>query len=139
MILVTVNPNNVLTEEEIRSFIFSGCLYEYISFDYKQAVADWSLTHTMTVYPPNLLFKIPPFYEISEELKEKYKVTRIGKLRNISFTPDGHICKMLIGNKRAKCFFQYNMGVDVKPIIHPMDDNLNLIERGFAVSSIKNI
>ena len=53
---------------------------------------------------------------MSDELKEKYKLTRIGKLREIHFNPNGEMWRFKIGNKYAKTYYCEDFGIKVRPI-----------------------
>lgn len=86
-----------------------GGKFEYISFDYKAAVAEFKCTkefqdmaHIDTIF--NTKSKIDK-YNISPEIRTKYAIKRIGKLRKAEFMPDGTIRRLYIGNKYSITFY----------------------------------
>lgn len=107
--------------------IANGVQWYYLSYDHKKAMEE------NKTKPPEHL----PFRQVwvSDEIKQQYPLWRIGKLRILRFDPDGMIKRMYIGRmyKYAKCFFPNQVGVDVKPIIHPNCDDYGLIQAGLAV------
>jgi len=86
--------------------ITSGCLFKYFSYDHKKALEEFNINNK---YAKEVLFwksinQNIPCYEMPEELKEKYKVERIGKLRSIEFSPNGKAWRIKIGNKYSKSY-----------------------------------
>ncbi len=115
--------NSVLME-----LIANGTLWYYISYDHKAAIAELQLR-----YPHH---DIHMKEYVPDELKIKYKVLRIGKLRTLMFDPDGFIKKMYVGRsfKYNKMFFPSEVGtIRIKPIINPQADKYGLIQAGLAV------
>jgi len=117
--------NSVLME-----LIANGTLWYYQSYNYKAAVEEFKLNNKNS-YPTQ---HIPSEY-IGINLKQKHKVMRIGKLRTMTFDPDGMVQKMYIGRsfKFTRRFFPEQVGVDVKPIINIHADKYGLIKAGLAV------
>lgn len=114
--------NSVLME-----LIANGTLWYYESYDHKAAIEDLKLQY------PNL--NICKDDGVPIELKQKHLLWRIGKLRNMTFDPDGMAQKMYIGRslKYTKCFYPQDVGNRVKPILNIHSDKLGLIKAGFAV------
>lgn len=119
-----------MNDEEILSLLLIGCKYEYISYDHKKAVKEYKLIDDF--WNNNYISYTYESYMIPDELKEKYRVLRIGKLRGIEFNPNGSIKQLKIGYKRNKIFYPKDFGISVKPIIDPNIDKFKLIERGLA-------
>lgn len=106
-----------MEQNEIKKFILSGCLFEYNSYDHKKAKA-YFLKHRATkfksVYAP--IGQAPQCYDMPQEIKKKFAVKKIGKLRSIEFRPDGTMWRFKIGNKYSKSYYADDFGKNVKPI-----------------------
>lgn len=112
----------------IMELIANGTLWYYESYDHNAAIEDLKLQF------PSLNIRKDEGVPI--ELKQKYLLWRIGKLRTMTFDPDGMAQKMYIGRsfKYTKCFFPHEVGGSrVKPIININQDKYNLIKAGIAV------
>lgn len=116
---------------EIKSFILSGCKYMYESYDHKKALEFYQNDWKGEKYPADMT---PDCHYMPNEIKNKFKMFRIGKLRQVEFSPIGTMWRFKIGAKRAKTYFKDDFGVTVKPILDPKKDRLKLIKRGLAVS-----
>jgi hypothetical protein len=116
--------------EVIKSFILTGCKYQYTSFDYKKAYSEFKEDYEKA--GSSLLYK-PNSWDIPIEYKLKYKVMRIGKLRRIGFNPNGELNWFLIGNKFNKRFYCKDFGTEVKPILNICDDKFGLIKSNEAI------
>jgi hypothetical protein len=126
------NDNPLIPEFILRKLLFSGCKFQYESYDHNKAIEEIKKNDLKN----GLIFDgYDRFssYEILSEMKQKYRVYRIGKLRQIDFAPDGSIRKIYIGNKYNKTFYLYNFGKEVKPIIFKSDDEYDLIGQGLAI------
>ena len=99
--------------QEIKKFILSGCKYKYYSYDHKKALVDYHKTEWEKTLNYN-----PSCFDISDELKEKYKIEKIGKLRQIHFNPNGEMFRFKIGNKYAKTYHPDDFGKTVFPILN---------------------
>lgn len=127
--------DDLLTYEELTSFITKKIKYLYDSYDHKLAVEDFKLTDEykrMGYGAFNYLNKIDS-YDLPKIYKEKFLIKKTGTLRKIRFL-GGAMYKFDIGNRYSKVFYSSDFGRSVKPIIHPDDDKYDLIRRGFAVS-----
>lgn len=103
-----------MEESQIRKFILSGCKFKYYSYDHKKALNDYL---TLDEYSKVRVFiKNPNCWFMPEELKEKYKIEKIGSLREIHFSPNGEMWRFKIGNKYAKTFFCKDFNNTVFPI-----------------------
>lgn len=120
-----------INQEELNSFLFNPHAFLYESYDHEKAVELFKATEEGKTEVYN--FTNPD--AIPDRIKEQCKVLRIGKLRAIFFSPIGGIRKMFIGNRRARNFSLWDMGIIVKPILYSNCDPYNLIGRGFAISS----
>jgi hypothetical protein len=101
--------------DELLKIITSGCKFKYYSYDHKKAMLEYN---SLDEYKEKRKwFKNLNSWDMPIELKEKYRVERIGKLRMIQFAPDGEAFKFKIGAKRAKTFKLDDFGVNVFPII----------------------
>jgi hypothetical protein len=116
--------------KEIESFILSGCKFQYISYDHKKAVEYYKNEWKGEKYPGN---EVPQSYDMPKEIKEKFKVLRTGKLRQIEFAPSGKMWRFKIGAKYAKTYYVRDFGDSVKPILERTQDSHKLIKRGLAV------
>jgi len=103
--------------KKLLHIIVSGCKFKYISYDHKKAVEEYS----QTVKDENALSIFKEYgvscYDIPTEIKEKYKVERVGKLRRILFLPNGLVDRVYIGNKYSKPFQMEDFYVKVTPIL----------------------
>ena len=121
-----------MTYEEIASFITKTIKYQYVSYDHKLAVND---LESLPEYKDFLKYisgsKISS-YEVPDELKEKHKVLRKGRMFDIMFLR-GKMYKIRIGCKYAKTFQLHDFGDRVKPILRPSEDKYDLLTRGLAV------
>jgi hypothetical protein len=106
---------------ELMSIIISGCKFKYFSYDHKKAIEEYKLDDKfidMRKHIPN-----PQSYDMPDELKEKYKVERIGKLRQINFSPDGKAYSFKIGAKYSKTYGLDDFGMNVFPMIEDSNKN----------------
>lgn len=122
-------PINVLDDNTIKSFILSGCYFIYESYDHNKAKFEYLKTINNGLYLEDV-----HSYMIPYELKYKYKVLRIGKLRSLDIAPNGRIRKMRIGNKRARVFYPSDIGACVKPILNPSYFDYSLFSDGYAIN-----
>ena len=138
-----INPRYqpLMTQEEIKSFILSGCKFEYDSYDFKKAKEDFleSDNGKEVLKNPYFLSNAITNFEIPIEYKRKHSIKRIGKLRDLKVNPVGDISSVSIGNKRAKTFRWIDFGDSVKPILSPFNDSFGLIKRGLAIDAIKEL
>ena len=122
-----------MTQEEIKSFIMSGCKYEYISYDHKAVLEDYKKMHTHEYKEFMGQDFLPDCYYMPNELKVKHKVNRIGKLRSIEFGSLGQMWRFKIGARYAKTYYADDFGQSVKPIISKRQDKFGLIKKGLAI------
>ena len=96
--------------------VISGCKFMYFSYDHKKAMVDY---RELEKWKPDFRMNpMPDSHSMPNELKEKYKVERIGKLREIHFAPNGKAWRFKIGNKYAKSFSIDSFGISVFPIVN---------------------
>ncbi len=103
-----------MTQEEIKNIILSGCKFRYDSYDHKSAFAEYKEKYDKDPF----LSSLHP-QDMPQELKDKYKIERVGKLREVHFTPNGHMWRFKIGNRYSKSFYASDFGVVVHPITSP--------------------
>lgn len=101
--------------EEIKKFILTGCKYRYFSYDHKNASIDYLEKYQSEI--EKTLKWSPSCWDIPDELKEKYKTEKIGKLRQIHFNPKGEMYRFKIGAKYAKTYYADDFGKTVFPIL----------------------
>lgn len=93
----------------------SGYEFKYFSYNHNEALKEYKANDKYgdirSVIPT------PNSWEMPIELKEKYKVEKIGKIREIQFAPNGKVYRFKIGNKYAKTFYVGDFGVTVFPIL----------------------
>ena len=101
--------------QEIKKFILSGCKFKYFSYDHKKALEEFKQNYKYSEKEgifdwvnPN-----PQCYDMPQDLKDKYRVEKIGKLREIKFSNDGEMFKFYIGNRYPKVFYAEDFGVSV--------------------------
>lgn len=127
-------PKILIPEHVIRTFIYLNVKWEYESYDYWAARAEFldeeikqgripPVQNTGQVYSNN----------IPNKIKQNHIVWRTGKIRSVSFNPQGKMYKFIIGNKINKTFYLNDFGVRVKPRIYISDDEYGLISKGLAV------
>jgi len=103
------NPESI---KEILEHHFNGGLFEYQSFDFKKAAADYEQTqdwknHLESAGIWNTNIELKNKYQIPEEIRDKYIVFRKGKLRSIDFSPNGQPYRIKLGAKYAVTFYEY--------------------------------
>lgn len=120
----------------IAELLMSGCKWQYESYDYKKAIAEFRLTDEGIEYFSQ------PFFDymynmdgerIPKKIRLNHSVLRNGKVREIKFDNSSKIWKVYIGNKYSKVFFIPDFGVTVKPMLLKSEDKHGLIELGLAV------
>jgi len=116
----------MISYELIKEFVFDGVKWSYESYDHKAATEE--LKNRNNGF--DALFGVP------DNIKKKYAVWRIGKLRMVYFDRDGQMCRFKIGQRWAKNFYLQDFGVIVKPMIFKSDDVNDLIGQGLAVETI---
>lgn len=121
-----------MTYEEIASFITKEIKYQYVSYDHKLAVEDFKLLPDYLNYSNYWDDNKINSYQIPNELKEKHKVMRKGRMFDILFLR-GKMYKIRIGCRYAKTFQLHDFGNKVKPILRPSEDKYDLLSRGLAV------
>jgi hypothetical protein len=106
--------------------IANGTLWYYDSYNHKAAIEEMQKSY------PNI--HIHKNESVPYEIKLNHKVMRIGKLRTMTFDPDGFVEKMYIGHsfKYAKKFLPSDIGEIIKPIIKLHADKYALIKAGIA-------
>lgn len=127
--------DELLSYEELTSFITKNIKYLYDSYDHKLAAEAFKLTDeykNIGYGAFNYMNKIDS-YDIPEDIKREFLIKKVGTLRTINFV-GSKMFKFRIGNRYAKVFYTSDFGRSVKPIIHPDDDKYDLIRRGLAVS-----
>jgi hypothetical protein len=104
-----------MTQEEVKSILLSGCKFKYYSYDHKKAELEYRAKHP---------FKGDEFFDlkidcfsIPDDLKEKYKTEKVGKIRSVYFNPKGEVRNVKIGSKYSKTFYCEDFGVKVFPIL----------------------
>lgn len=121
--------NSILME-----LIANGTLWYYQSYDHRAAIDEMRMNGMLPSYVDDYNFGVPI------EFRRSNIVWRIGKLRTMTFDPDGFVRKMYVGRsfKFTKCFFPRDVGtVLIKPIINPQEDKYNLIKDGLAINENK--
>lgn len=122
----------------IAEFIISGVKFKYLSYDHHAAVEELknNPNNTNIDYLGNQMFAPSESdWIIPDEVKQNHLIWRTGKIRSVSFNPQGQMWKFLIGARRAKSFYLSDFGVNVKPIIFKSDDHLDLIGKDMAVEN----
>jgi len=117
--------NSVLME-----LIANGVLWYYQSYNHKAAVEEMKLKN-----------EIPSGYNhkqmyVPDEYKRNHIIWRVGKLRTMTFDPEGMIKKMYVGrsSKYTKLFFPTEVGTPrIKPIVNISQDKYGLIKAGYAI------
>lgn len=120
----------LLTYDEITSFLLRDIKFQYISYDHKLASADFKNS------PEYLSYKCYELtlncFSIPDEYKEKYKVLKIGTLREIKLFKS-KIVSFRVGQRFPKTFYLSDFGRTIKPILRPNEDEYDLISRGLAI------
>ncbi len=104
---------NIAEYDTLFKTIISGCKFKYFSYDHKKALEEYNTSDSYK--EARLWDKNPQSWDMPEELKEKYKVERIGTLRVIYFS-NGAAYKFKIGSKYPKTFCLTDFGIKVFPI-----------------------
>ena len=122
-----------MEDNVIKSFILSGCKFQYESYDHKKA-AEFYLNEYKGI---KFGLGIPQSYDMPDEIKEQFKIYKIGKLRSVDISPIGSIYRAKIGQKYSKTYYCADFGIKVKPILTKKQDKHNLINNNFAILLIK--
>lgn len=85
----------------------------YNSYDHKKALEEYRELYKEKL---NIFSENPNCHDMPDVLKDKYQVQKIGKLREIHFSPTGKAWRFKIGNKYAKSFFCEDFGVSIFPV-----------------------
>lgn len=121
----------MLENKHILSAVTQNVLWYYQSYDHQKAVEymENSQGHTYK-------FKLHLHSRgIPDEVKQLFRVWRIGKLRQIKFTNHGFIERMYVGKRYTKSFWHSELGKTVKPIFEtPTQDPYGLVQAGVAVT-----
>ena len=104
-----------MSYKKLLSVIVSGCKFKYYSYDHKKALVEYRSSDKYIV--DRKYYANPDSWDMPLALKEKYKVEKIGKLREITFSPNGKACRFRIGNKYYKSFYIEDFGLEVFPLI----------------------
>lgn len=112
----TSNNNKTATDVyTLLCVVVSGCKFKYMSYDHKKAMEEYN--YSKEYEEVRKWVKNPKSWDMPQELKDKYKVERVGKLRRIDFNPDGEPWRFYIGNKYAKSYRVEDFGVEVFPLV----------------------
>lgn len=100
--------------KEIIDHHFNGGKFEYQSFDFKKAASEYEQTDEWKRTQESADFfnqrvNLKDKYQIPEEIRDKYILWRIGKLRSIEFGPSGKPYRIKLGAKYAVSFYEYNL------------------------------
>jgi hypothetical protein len=95
--------------------VISGCKFKYYSYDHKKALDEYRTNDDYEEV--RKWISNPNSWDMPPKLKEKYKTERIGKLREIHFTPTGKAYKFKIGARYAKVYRLEDFGVNVFPLV----------------------
>lgn len=131
------NLKTLISYDELKFLVNSRIYYEYESYDHK-------LAYDECINSPEYNFgkewdKIIPSGFIPDKIKEKYIIKRIGKLRQLTFSPNMYINRIVIGNKYNKTYYINDFGRKVKPILIKEMDEFNLIGKGIALDALDYI
>ena len=97
-----------------------GGKFEYKSFDFKKAAAEYELTKEWEdLCKKNDSFcpfglELKDKYQIPEEIREKYSYFRKGKLRSIHFSPNGEIFNISLGAKYPCIFYEQDLKYNLR-------------------------
>lgn len=102
---------------EILDHHFNGGKFEYQSFDFKKAAAEYEQTDEWqkiqeSVYFFNQRVDLKDKYQIPEEIRDKYIVWRTGKIRSIEFGRTGKPFRIKLGAKYAVTFYEYSSDLE---------------------------
>lgn len=131
------NLEPLISYDELKFLVNSRIYYEYNSYDHKLAYDEYIKTpefKSNDKINEDFPGAIPSGF-IPDKIKEKYKIKRIGKLRQLTFSPNMYINRIVIGNKYKKTYYIGDFGRKVKPILTKEIDEFNLIDRGIALDA----
>lgn len=103
------NPQSI---KDVLDHHFNGGKFEYQSFDFKKAAAEYQDTeewkkHVDSAYFYNQKITLKDKYQIPEQIRDKYILWRIGKLRSVEFSPSGQPYRIKLGAKYPVTFYEY--------------------------------
>lgn len=94
--------------------IISGCKFKYFSYDHKEALEEYKTSDEYKVIRKYI--RNPNSHDMPDDLKEKYRTERVGKLRSVHFNPSGRAFRFKIGARYAKTYYIEDFGVSVFPL-----------------------
>ena len=110
-----------MTADPLLGVVISGCKFKYASYDFKKAYEEFKNTlpdDTLDIFPYSEKEKMKLAGEyMPKELKEKYRIWKVGKLRQIEFNPNGQAWRFRIGARYARSFYRSDFGVEVFPLV----------------------
>ncbi len=108
-----------ISNQELIKIVTSGCKFKYYSYDHKKAIQEYKQVKDVKLKEGDYGYSMPNpnCYDMPKELKDKYLIEKIGKLREIHFAPNGNAWRFKIGSKYAKSFKVEDFGVNVFPIL----------------------
>lgn len=104
-----VNPVTII---DVLNHHINGGKFEYQSFDFKKAADEYEKTQDWKNIQQSADFfnqkvNLKDKYQIPENIRNKYIVWRVGKLRQIDFNPSGNPYRIKLGAKYAVTFYEY--------------------------------
>ena len=103
-----------MTYEEVINSINNGGRFLYYSYDHKKALEEYRTSDEFE--KQRAYISAPQCYSMPEKLKEKHRVEKHGKIREVHYNPKGKAWKFKIGNKYPKTFYLKDFGVSVFPL-----------------------
>lgn len=109
-----------LSNRQLLDIVVSGCVFAYNSYDHAKAEEEFigNDGYNQDIEALSIFGNggVVSCYDLPDELKEKHKVWRIGKIRQISFAPNGEATKFIIGARYFKTYYMDDFGVNVFPL-----------------------
>lgn len=120
-----------ITNKQKRQILF-WCIENKFLYVYQSIDLEKTRERFGEIYNTSNTKFIPPYRKNDPTRNFHIFKEKIGKLRNISFSPNGKLFRILIGNKRAKSFTLDLFLNEVKPLIKPEQDCYGLLDLNLA-------
>ncbi|MBE9489001.1 MAG: hypothetical protein IMY67_01785 [Bacteroidetes bacterium] len=104
-----------LSNQELVKIVVSGCKFKYFSYNHKDALAEYKQMNKQDADAMSFISN-PDCYDMPEDLKLKHRIEKVGKIRQIHFSPNGNAFRFKIGAKYAKTFYPKDFGINVFPV-----------------------
>lgn len=120
-----------LTDAQKRQILY-WCIENKFLYVYKGIDLIESKRRFGQIYNTSNTKFIPPYRKYDPTSNFHVFKEKIGKLREVKFSPSGNVNRILIGNKRSKSFTLNTFLEEVQPLLKPEQDKYGLLNVNLA-------